>query len=323
MRRSRRRAGTISDQSAPTASQRSDEGVGVGHRPEEVEVDRGLGQLGALVAHRQDRAAEAARGPASSSAGSGRPGSAAPTMMRSGLRNRSHRVAEDQGLDPVVDARSRIRAAGLDPRGERAGGARATPGSSEPGWTLGGGAGSRLRSGGGRSAEVAPVVGVGRDVPRDDHEIALRERGGIAREAHAVRGPPRRAPGARARAPAARPRLEPLHRLAVEVHRDDAGSERGPADARDDPEMGEAEEARRPAAHAPPSRGAAAAACDGAGQPQVVLARGHTGRRPAPRSAGCRRPRWGRGRAPSRGSRPARRWDGAGAGSPARSRPTW
>src|SRR5258705_7522197 len=54
--------------------------------------------------------------------------------------------------------------------------------------------------------------------------------------------------------------MEPIDRLAVEVHRDHARSQRGPPDARDDPEVGQPKESGWPGVHAPPSRGAAAAA---------------------------------------------------------------
>src|SRR5205807_8771864 len=52
---------------------------------------------------------------------------------------------------------------------------------------------------------------------------------------------------------------EPLDRPPVQIHRDDRLAERGPADARDDAEVRQAEEPRW-AAHVPPSRGATAAA---------------------------------------------------------------
>ena len=58
MRRSSFSAGTISDQSAPICLAHLGQRVGDADRGDQAEVDRDLGELGALVAHRQDRAAE-------------------------------------------------------------------------------------------------------------------------------------------------------------------------------------------------------------------------------------------------------------------------
>ncbi len=96
------------------------EGVRVGHRPEQVEIDRGLGQLGALVHHGQDRAAKPAQPRVERvRKRSGRVGRAHDDPLR--LEESLDRVAEDERLDPVVHRDPRVGAERLDPLGESPG----------------------------------------------------------------------------------------------------------------------------------------------------------------------------------------------------------
>ena len=101
MRRSSLSAGTISDQSAPIVLADLGQRIGDRDRGHQAAIDRNLGQFRALVAHRQDRAAEASS-TARMRGGSGRRRIGAADDDSARAWSRADRATEHQRLDLII-----------------------------------------------------------------------------------------------------------------------------------------------------------------------------------------------------------------------------